>query len=75
MFTGGFIRGGDILPAGDTRGIENMAQYIARCPISMARMVEATSDGGVIYKTDRSEWIVFDGNTRLRRPCRKGEST
>ena len=47
------------LPAGDITGIENLSQYIARCPFSLARMIKITADGGVVYKADHNEWKLF----------------
>jgi hypothetical protein len=36
------------LPAGDTFGLERLAQYMVRCPFSLARIVRVTESGSVI---------------------------
>ena len=40
------------LAANDKRGIENLAQYIARCPFSLARMIKVTQEGNVLYRSE-----------------------
>ena len=41
------------LAAGDTGGLERLAQYMARSPFSLARLVRITPDGNVLYKADK----------------------
>jgi hypothetical protein len=40
------------LPPHDTAGLERLAQYILRCPFSLARVVRLTDDGSVIYRAE-----------------------
>jgi len=47
------------LEAGDRKAIENVAQYISRCPFSLARMIKVSDDGSVVYKADHNEWKLF----------------
>jgi hypothetical protein len=42
-----------LLPRGDRKGIEQLAQYLARCPFSLARLVRITDEGQVLYKADK----------------------
>ncbi len=39
----------------DIHGIEKLAQYIARCPFSQARMVKVNAAGQVIYRAEHSD--------------------
>jgi len=41
------------LPAGDRPGIGRLAQYMARCPFSLARVVRISSSGQVIYRAEK----------------------
>ena len=41
------------LAVGDTAGIERLAQYMARCPLSLARVVRITPEGKVVYNADK----------------------
>ena len=47
------------LPAGDTAAIEKLVQYIARCPFSLARMVDVTDDGKVVYCSEHQNCQRF----------------
>ncbi len=38
------------LPAGDTFGLEQLAQYMVCCPFSLARIVRVTDSGSVVYR-------------------------
>ncbi|PIU48399.1 MAG: hypothetical protein COS94_02405 [Candidatus Hydrogenedentes bacterium CG07_land_8_20_14_0_80_42_17] len=40
------------MAVGDKRVIENLAQYISRCPFSLARMIKVTSEGNVLYRVE-----------------------
>ena len=42
-----------LLARGDRKGIEQLAQYLARCPFSLARLVRITEEGKVLYKADK----------------------
>jgi len=41
------------LQAGDFDAIERLAQYMARCPFSLARLIRITPDGKVLYKAEK----------------------
>ncbi len=41
------------LPAGDRDGINRLAQYMARSPFSLARLIHITPAGKVLYKADK----------------------
>ena len=41
------------LQAGDSSGIERLAQYMARSPFSLSRLLRITPDGKVLYKSDK----------------------
>ena len=49
------------LSAGDTFGLERLAQYILRCPFSLARVVRLTEDGSVIYRAEKDHCRRFPG--------------
>jgi hypothetical protein len=38
------------IAAGDTAGLERLARYLFRCPLSLARMIRVTNDGQVLYR-------------------------
>ena len=40
------------LSPGDTFGLERLAQYILRCPFSLARVVRLSDEGSVIYRAE-----------------------
>ena len=42
------------LRAGDRQGIENLAQYVARSPFSLGRLVRITRTGQVVYRAEKS---------------------
>jgi hypothetical protein len=42
-----------VLARGDRKGIEQLGQYLARCPFSLARLVRITEEGKVLYKADK----------------------
>ena len=41
------------IAAGDTAALNRLAQYMARCPFSLARLLRITPGGKVIYKADK----------------------
>jgi hypothetical protein len=43
------------LEAGDTRGLERLAQYMVRCPFSMKRVVSLNAAGQVVYRAEKPE--------------------
>ena len=49
------------LAPGDTFGLERLAQYILRCPFSLARVVRLTDDGSVIYWSEKDRCRRFPG--------------
>jgi len=49
------------LSPGDTFGLERLAQYILRCPFSLARVVRLTDDGSVIYRSEKDHCRRFPG--------------
>ena len=49
------------LPPGDTAGLDRLAQYILRCPFSLARVVRLTDVGSVIYRAEQDDCRQFPG--------------
>ena len=49
------------LPPRDTAALERLAQYILRCPFSLARVVRLTDDGSVIYRAEQDHCSRFPG--------------
>jgi hypothetical protein len=47
------------LPAGDTAGLERLAQYMLRCPFSLARVVRVTESGSFIYRAETPDCRPF----------------
>ncbi len=47
------------LPKGDVAGLERLAQYMVRCPLSLARMTRVTDEGSVIYRAEKTECRRF----------------
>lgn len=47
------------LPAGDTSGLERLAQYMVRCPFSLARIVRVTDSGSVVYRAEKADCRRF----------------
>ncbi len=47
------------LQAGDTGGIERLAQYMGRSPFSLARLIRVTPAGKVIYKAEKDNCQTF----------------
>jgi hypothetical protein len=47
------------LSPGDTFGLERLAQYILRCPFSLARIVRLTENGSVVYRTEKDQCHRF----------------
>ena len=61
------------LSPGDTSGLERLAQYILRCPFSLARVVRLRDEGSVIYRAEQDHCCRFPGpaSADLRGgPCR-----
>ena len=42
-----------VLARGDRKGIEQLGQYLARCPFSLSRLVRITEEGKVLYKAEK----------------------
>jgi hypothetical protein len=49
------------LSPGDTFGIERLAQYILRCPFSLARIIRLTKEGSVLYREEKERCHRFPG--------------
>jgi hypothetical protein len=49
------------LSPGDTFGLERLAEYILRCPFSLARVVRLSDDGSVIYRAEQDHCCRFPG--------------
>jgi len=49
------------LVPGDTAGLRRLAEYILRCPFSLARVVRLTDDGSVIYRAEKDHYRCFPG--------------
>jgi len=47
------------LEAGDTQGIGRLAQYMARCPLSLARVVRISPSGQVVYRAEKQRPLRF----------------
>ncbi len=47
------------LPAGDTSGLERLAQYMVRCPFSLSRIVRVTDSGSVVYRAEKADCRRF----------------
>ncbi len=48
-----------LLAGGDRAGVERVAQYITRCPFSLARLVKVTPTGQVIYRAEKAACRPF----------------
>lgn len=48
-----------VIAVGDSRGLQNLIQYIARCPFSIGRMLKVTDNGQVIYRTEHGGCYKF----------------
>lgn len=57
------------LAAGDTAGLERLAAYMVRCPISLDRIVSVGDDGQVVYRAEKPTCQPFPilGNPKLFR--------
>ena len=47
------------LPGGDTTGLQRLAEYIVRCPFSLARIVRVTESGSVVYRAQKGDCRRF----------------
>ena len=47
------------LPYHDKRALERLAQYMLRCPFSLARVVRLTAEGSVIYRAEEDDCRRF----------------
>ena len=73
------------IPAGDKRGIENLAQYISRCPFSLARIIKGArrDDRSVTLRARRAMSSTAPSTTSRKisrtgsrsRPCRESTET
>ena len=57
------------LAAGDTAGLERLAAYMVRCPISLDRIVSVGDNGQVVYRAEKAQCQPFPilGDARLFR--------
>ena len=42
------------LEAGDTAGLERLAQYMVSCPFSVSRVVRLTDEGNLLFKSEKA---------------------
>ncbi len=49
------------LPPHDTAALQRLAEYMLRCPFSLARVVRLTDDGSVIYRSEQDHCRRFPG--------------
>ena len=47
------------LPAGDTSGLQRLAEYMVRCPFSLARIVRVTESCSVAYRAQKGDCRRF----------------
>jgi hypothetical protein len=47
------------LPACDTSGLQRLAEYMVRCPFSLARIVRVTESGSVVYRAQKGDCRRF----------------
>jgi hypothetical protein len=71
-FSGFSVDNSVYLSPGDTFGLERLAQYILRCPFSLARIVRLTEDGSVVYRAEKEQCHRFPG--AASRDLRSGPS-
>lgn len=46
---------------GDKKALEKLVEYIARCPLSLSRIVKVTEKGQVLYRADHTTPMRFPG--------------
>ena len=44
---------------GDKAGMQRLIEYVARCPISLSRMVSLTKDGKILYRASHANCLPF----------------
>jgi len=47
------------IPVGDNDGIHRLAEYIARSPLSLARMISVDPDGSVVYRASNKSCVPY----------------
>jgi len=47
------------IKAGDTKGMQGLVEYIARCPFSLGRMISLTKNGKILYRAGKPNCIPF----------------
>jgi hypothetical protein len=65
----GFSVNNDVqIKADDKKGMQSIIEYIARCPLSLARIIKLTNDGKVIYRATKTSCLPFPelGNENLK---------
>ena len=60
-FSGFSVDNSVYLSPGDTFGLQRLAQYILRCPFSLARIIRLTEDGSVVYRAEKDNCHRFPG--------------
>ncbi len=57
------------IPAGDTAGLERLAEYMLRCPFSLDRIISVNDDGKVVYQAEKTQCRPFPvlGNENLHK--------
>ena len=56
----GFSINNDVqIQALDKKGMQNIIEYIARCPLSLARIIRITDEGNVLYRAGKSTCLPF----------------
>jgi hypothetical protein len=57
--TAGYVDNSVRIEAYDHVGLLPLAEYLVRCPFSLARMINVTDDGKAIYRTSKSKCLHF----------------
>ncbi len=57
------------ISAGDTAGLQRLAEYMLRCPFSLDRIISVNDDGKVVYRAEKTECRPFPvlGNENLHK--------
>ena len=57
------------ISAGDTAGLQKLAEYMLRCPFSLDRIISVNDDGKVVYRAEKTECRPFPvlGNENLHK--------
>jgi len=56
----GFSINNDVqIQASDKKGMQKIIEYISRCPFSLARIINVTDEGKVLYRAGKSTCLPF----------------